>query len=378
MAHTRSQAPRAPSRPLRRRATFATLVLVVLLALAVTGFALVAAPASEFTVDVGPVALSAAGGHHANTRPRAIAVPVDGWLRGFWAEVVDDRGKPLPRELLHHVNLIAPEQRELFSPIMLRLGAAGAETAPIKLPAALGYRLHRGDSVMITSMLHNSTAVDYPHVIVRVHFTYTPRGGWLRPLGIYPFYLDVMPPAGIHAYDLPPGHSEQSWEGRPAVAGRIIGVGGHLHEYGAVLRFQDVTTGQMLWEAKPKTDIDGNVTGMPTKYFLPLGIPVRPDHVYRLTAVYDNPTGRMLPGGGMGALGGALIPDDPSAWPRVAQNHPEYRYDLKVTYQGGSEEGHGGHGEHAEGHDAGGHEHGAEHPHQPSHDHTAATPVSTP
>ena len=31
----------------------------------------------------------------------------------------------MPREALHHLNLIAPEQRELFSQIRLRIGAAG-------------------------------------------------------------------------------------------------------------------------------------------------------------------------------------------------------------------------------------------------------------
>ena len=35
-------------------------------------------------------------------------------------------GKPLPHALIHHVNLIAPEKRELFSPIMLRIGAQGS------------------------------------------------------------------------------------------------------------------------------------------------------------------------------------------------------------------------------------------------------------
>jgi hypothetical protein len=215
---------------------------------------------------------------------------------------------------------------------MLRLGAAGPETKLVKVPPVVGYRLHRGDSLLVTAMLHNPTTTAYRQALVRVHLLYTPPVSWFRPVGVYPFYLDVMPPAGIHAYDLPPGHSEQSWEGRPVVGGRIVAVGGHLHRYGVALRLEDATAGQLLWEAKPTFDADGNVTHMPRKYFLPTGLRIEPDHVYRLTAVYDNPTGDTLPGDGMGALGGAVVPDDDAAWPRVARDNPVYRYDVKVTY----------------------------------------------
>jgi hypothetical protein len=53
---------------------------------------------------------------------------------------------------------------------------------------------------------------------------------------VMPVYLDVVPHGGFHSYDLPPGRSERSWEGRPAVGGRILALGGHLHRYGVSLR----------------------------------------------------------------------------------------------------------------------------------------------
>src|SRR5690606_38333091 len=102
----------------------------------------------------------------------------------------------------------------------------------------------------------------------------------------------------IHAYDLPPGKSQKSWEGRPAISGRLLGVGGHLHDYGVLLRLEDVTAGKVIWEAEPILDESGSVVGMPMKkFFWRLGVPIRADHVYRLTAFYDNPTGRMIPEG---------------------------------------------------------------------------------
>jgi hypothetical protein len=262
-------------------------------------------------------------------------MPVDGWLHGYRVELLDARGRVLPQRLLHHVNLIVPTRRELFSPIMLRLGASGAETAPVSLPRPLGYRVRRGDSLVVSAMLHNPDTVAYEGVRLRVRLPYTTAPAWRR-LAVFPFYLDVMPPAGLHAYDLPPGRSERSWEGRPAVAGRILAVGGHLHRYAVALRFEDVTAGRVLWEVAPRLDARGEVVGVPTKSFLwRLGLPLRADHVYRLSAVYDNPTGRLIPDGGMGALGGVVVPARGAAWPRVARTHPEYVRDLQVTYRTG-------------------------------------------
>jgi hypothetical protein len=152
-------------------------------------------------------------------------------------------------------------------------------------------------------------------------------------VSIYPFYLDVTPPAGIHAYDLPAGVSERSWEGRPAIGGRILGVGGHLHKYGLDLKFTDVTTGTVIWDAKPDTDKTGEITAFPRKLFLwTLGVRLHPDHVYRVTAYYNNPTGKVIPDGAMGTLGGVMIPDHSVEWPKIDRASAEYKQDLVVTY----------------------------------------------
>ena len=267
-----------------------------------------------------------------------MVVPVTGWIYGYSGEMVDSAGRQIPIRLLHHVNLIVPERRELFSTIMQRMGAAGAETPPVELPSVfgrplLGYPVTRGDTLLLTAMVHNPTDRGYEGARVRVLMRYAPANTWPHPMAIYPFYLDVMPPAGVHAYDLPAGHSEKSWEGHPAVAGRILAVGGHLHKYGVALRFEDVTTGRLLWQTTPVTDSSGEVVRVPTKTFWwRLGVPVRPDHSYRLTAVYDNPTGHEIPDGAMGALGGVIIPDHLSAWPAVDRASAEYQHDVRVTY----------------------------------------------
>lgn len=289
----------------------------------------------QVVVELGPEQLGGAGTDSAMriATPRAFALPVDGWLRSVRVDVVDSRGRLLPRRLLHHVNVIAPEHRELFSPIMLRIGAAGPETAPIELPRVLGYRVHPGDSLLVTAMLDNAQPTAQSDVWVRVTIGYTGADTWFPPLSIHPFYVDVMPPAGSHSYDLPAGHSEKSWEGRPAIEGRMLAVGGHLHQYGVALRFRDVTEGRDLWVAQPVRDSAGEVLAVPTSKFLWRGgVTLRPKHVYRLTAVYDNPTGHVIPDGAMGTLGGVFLPARGTRWPAVVRDDPEYRLDVQVTY----------------------------------------------
>lgn len=291
----------------------------------------------DMLMELGPFDLPAHGGHHGtggSPPPRSAVMPFDAWLHGYTIELVDAGNRKLPGSLIHHVNIIAPQRRELFSNIMLRIGAAGTETAPLKLPKLIGYRASAGDTVLVSSMLHNETMADYRGVTLRIRVPYTARAAWMEPFTIFPFYLDVMPPAGTHSYDLPPGRSEKYWEGRPAIAGRMLGVSGHLHKYGVELRLDDITAKKIVWSGKPSVDDAGNVTAMPlTKFVTRLGVRLDPAHVYRLTAVYDNPTGKTIADGGMGALGGVMVPRGISRWPLVKRDDPEYLLDLKVTYR---------------------------------------------
>jgi len=325
----------------------------------------------EIVLELGPVDLPSAshhGGHagHAGasgheghaTHAREGTLPIAGWLHGYGVELADAEGREVPRALIHHVNVIAAGRRELFSPIMLRIAAAGQETAPVRLPRLAGFRVERGERILISAMLHNPTPTSYRGVYVRVRMPYTPAGAWLKPMSVFPFYMDVMPPAGIHAYDLPAGRSSRAWEARPGVSGRILGVSGHLHRYGVALLLEDVTAGKRIWEGRPRFDPAGEVEGMPVKkFYARLGVPVRADRVYRLTAVYDNPTGATIPNGAMGALGGVVWVREPKRWPRLNREDPDYLRDLEITLGKPAEVRVEGHDHHPPGHS------GTAHPH---------------
>jgi len=289
---------------------------------------------SELVLEMKPVDLPANSDHHGVQQPMTVEgpVPVGGWVNGYHLEVVDKDGQAVPVDVVHHVNIIVPGRRELFSQIMQRLGAAGTETAPVQMPRLIGYPLSRGDKVMLSAMLHNPTDKSYEGVRVRVRMPHIDGNAFIRPVRIYPFYLDVMPPAGIHEFDLPPGFSEKAWEGKPAVSGRMLAIGGHVHRYAQTLRLEDVTAGEVIYETQPILNEAGDVVGMPQDmYFWRFGIPLDRDHVYRLVVTYDNPTGEVIAGGGMGALGGVFVATGDVEWPAIDPRDPEYLRDMEVT-----------------------------------------------
>jgi hypothetical protein len=83
-------------------------------------------------------------------------------------------------------------------------------------------------------------------------------------------------------------------------------------------------------------DSSGAMGPIPTEsYWWRFGVPVHVDHTYRATAVYDNPTGKPIPDGAMGAMGGVFLPDDMRRWPAVDRSSPEYQKDVQVTYDTG-------------------------------------------
>src|SRR5512140_1918856 len=131
---------------------------------------------NDFVLTLGPIDLPAGATHHQVAQPKAqeVTLPGPGWLRGYRVELIDGDGRPVPQSVLHHLNLIMPDRRELFSPIMLRVGAAGHETAPVELPWLMGFKVSRGEKILVTAMFSNEESrQSYPGVTLRVHMPFT-------------------------------------------------------------------------------------------------------------------------------------------------------------------------------------------------------------
>jgi len=286
-------------------------------------------------IDLAPMDLPANTPHHGIAQPpvATLEIPVTGYIYGFRAEVVDSAGRVLPDELIHHFNLIDPDHRELFLPISRRLLAAGHETGAIRLPWLLfGLPLKRGEHVVASAMVENLTPVAYRQARVRLVMDFTPAG---RPWPLFaasPWQMDVAFPVGDKSFALPPGRSSRSYEGSPAVPGKIVGLGGHMHDHGQLIEFTDATTGQVIYRAAPAADSAGHIASVPVSRLYGwsgIGVHVVPSHRYRVTVYYDNPTGQPIPDGGMGVVGGLFVPDRGREWPAADPGDSLYQKDYR-------------------------------------------------
>ena len=291
----------------------------------------------QLTILIGPVDLPMMSGHdHAATSMvlppvETVTIPRDVYLYGFSFDVIDADGNPVPNAVVHHLNLIDPDHRELFLPISQRIGAVGGETGSQEIPGVVKYLfgvpLKAGQHVVVSLMMHNPTGKDVRGATVRYHWKYLDGKPW--PLfGLQPFQMDVAFPAGDKSFDLPPGESGKSWEGKPSVPGRVLLIGGHLHEMATSLKFEDATTNTVIWEGKPYSDEEGNVNHMPIgNLYKKLGAKLDPDHSYRVTVSYVNPTADTIRAGGMGVIGGVFLPGE--TWPATNPTDSLYVLDRR-------------------------------------------------
>lgn len=292
-------------------------------------------PNGALIIDLAPMSLPAHASHHAIAQPPVaiLEIPETGSIYGFRVEVVDSAGHTLPAELIHHFNLIDPDHRELFLPISRRLLAAGHETGAIRLPRLLfGVPLKRAEHVVASAMVENLTPTAYERARVRLVMSFTPA---TRPWPLFsasPWQMDVAFPVGDKSFLLPPGRSSRSYEGSPVVPGKIVGLGGHMHDYGRVIEFADVTTGEVIYRAAPVADSVGHIESIPIAMlygWTRLGVHIVPAHRYRIAVSYDNPTGAPIPDGGMGVVGGLFVPDRGVTWPAAEPHDSLYQKDYR-------------------------------------------------
>lgn len=284
----------------------------------------------DIVMLLGPLELPATGSTMRLTPAEGVTVPVDGWVTGFRARVVDGDGNELPSEILHHMNLVRPDRRELFLPVMQRLAAAGQETGEIRVPFPFGIPISKGDTILVVAMVHNPTGRPIRAFVEgRLHYD-TPA--WLDRVAVQPFYLDIQPPPEEAAVDLPPGRSTFTWEGSPAVDAKVLGLGGHLHQYAVELRLEEVRPAgdpRVLWRTRPEFRRDGLVDRVPRKTFLlRLGLGLSSEKTYRIVATYDNPTGRIIRAGGMAELAGVVWPE--AEWPAPDPADPQFLADYRL------------------------------------------------
>jgi hypothetical protein len=264
--------------------------------------------------------------------------PVEGWFRGFRVRVLAEDGTALPRRLMHHMIMINYDRRQLIYRAAERLWGAGVETGNFELPNSIGVPLTAGTPLGMYIAWHNAMGRDLAGVRLELVMEWLPRNQNPRPVDVLPLYLDVnLTVGGANEFDIPPGRSEKVYEFEIPTEGRVLGVSGHLHDYGREVRLEDVESGKVLTRVLARSRPDGSLHGMERHLFgvSGAGLKLKAGHRYRVIAVYDNPTSDTLAKGAMGSLVGIFAPKDVRAWPAVEPGDTMFQRDLRFLTRRG-------------------------------------------
>ena len=208
---------------------------------------------------------------------------------------------------------------------------AGTETGDLSVPKTIGVPMRPGMKLGMYVAWHNDTGKDINGVFLKIVMLWTPKNQNPQPVNSLPIYMDVnLTVGGTNTFDVPPGISEKAHVFTLPVSGRVLGIGGHMHDYGVRVRLEDVETGKVITVVEATRDSAGKVSKVSQRLFgvSGEGLKLKANHPYRVVGVYDNPTGKTLVRGAMAHMAGLFVPDDINDWPRIDPANPEYQRDM--------------------------------------------------
>jgi hypothetical protein len=124
-------------------------------------------------------------------------------------------------------------------------------------------------------------------------------------------------------YDLKPGETQEVGNVTLHFSGVLLGVGGHMHDYGKQLVLEDVTRKAVVATLEAKTNEQGQLLGIPVKTFFEQGgYALATDDQLKITATYNNPTGKVLHDGAMGIVVGYFLPSNGPALAGLRREDP--------------------------------------------------------
>ncbi len=264
------------------------------------------------TLREGPMNLPANTSHTKAAQPPDVTwtIPFDGWLLGYAPKMMDAAGGAVPGKLLHHTAFWNVDRSDfLCRNKEEHIFGAGSEMNLWPAIPGYGYRVQKGDQIRIETMVYNPTGTDYPRVWLEVEIPYLPAGGAARARSVYPAWIDVKE-CGNSGYDVPAGKSARTGTVTVPFTGALLGLGGHLHDYGRTLILTDPETKTQIAKLDAKVDEKGQLISMPIVTFYETGgYKLRRGARLQVAAAYDNPTGKVIPDGAMGIMVGYFVPD---------------------------------------------------------------------
>jgi hypothetical protein len=292
----------------------------------VTLDAKVDAAAHTVTLRVGPMNLPAHTSHMKMPQPPDLVweVPIDGWLLAYHPKLVDAGGNPVPGTVLHHVAFWNENRADFLCPNKEEhIFGAGSELTDWAEIPGYGYRVQLHDKIRIETMVHNPTATSYDKAYLEVDIPYADaNAGSVGKViqNVYPAWMDVVS-CGNSGYDLPAGKSEKTGTVTVKYDGVLLGVGGHMHDYGKQIVLQDASRKETVATLDAKSDDQGHLESVPVKLFVEEGgYKFAKGDVLKVSATYDNPTGKLLRDGAMGIAVGYFVAADDTKMAALRRN----------------------------------------------------------
>ncbi len=290
------------------------------------------------TLRVGPVNLPANTSHMKMPQPPDLVwtIPMTGWLLAYHPKLVDAAGNSVPGVVLHHVAFWNENRSDFLCPNKEEhiFGAGGELTDWTQIPG-FGYRVEKGDQIRVETMIHNPTATSYEKVFLEISIPYLDDATPAPVKNFYPAWMDVAS-CGNSGYDLPPGPSKKVGSVPVKYSGILLGVGGHMHDYGRQLTLEDSGAKEPIALLPAKTDEQGHLISIPVvTFFQTGGYHFAAGDKLTITATYNNRTGKLLRDGAMGIVVGYFVPQDlaalnslrhaPSSSPQAHLSHSNER-----------------------------------------------------
>lgn len=272
--------------------------------------------AHNIILRVGPMTLPAHTSHMQMPQPPALywTIPLSGWLLAYHPTMLDAQGEAVPGTLLHHVAFWNENRSDfLCTNKPEHIFGAGSELTNWQEIPGFGYHVRKGDRIRIDTMIYNPTATSYTGVYLQVTIPYLDEASPAPVKNFYPAWMDVAS-CGNSGYDLPAGPSSKTGSVTEKYDGVLLGVGGHMHNYAKQIVLEDVTRHETVATLDAKTDASGQLLSMPVVTFYTTGgYKLAAGDQLKITATYDNTTGKLLPEGAMGIVVGYFVPADPAA-----------------------------------------------------------------
>jgi hypothetical protein len=275
------------------------------------------------TLRVGPMNLPANTSHMKMPQPADLiwSIPMNGWLLAYHPKLVDAEGNSVPGTVLHHVAFWNENRSDFLCPNKEEhIFGAGGELTNWTLIPGFGYRVEKGDRIRVETMIHNPTATAYDRVFLEISIPYLDDASPAPVKNFYPAWIDVAV-CGSSSYDLPAGPSKKVGTVPVKYSGILLGVGGHIHDYGQQLTLEVSSAKQPVAVLNTKLDAQGRLLEVPVvTFFQTGGFPIAEGDKLSVTSTYNNLTGKLLRGGAMGIVVGYFVPQDSSAL--AALRHP--------------------------------------------------------